>query len=124
MKRQITMMHVFDALILNTDRTQENELITLEDWKLHLIDHSRSFRLSHHLPDHFLERPARLPRRLLERLEALDEKRLRALLEGVISDARIHALMARRDKILAKIEQDRRRFGDGFVFYYDSEGLR
>ncbi len=116
LSRQRATMRVFDALILNTDRTLTNQLITPSDWQLHLIDHSRSFRLSPHLPDHFLERPARLSRELLARLEALEAKRLRQLLRGAVSSSRIKSLLDRRDKILEKVEDDRRKFGDPFVF--------
>lgn len=117
--RQRALMRVFDALILNTDRNLSNQLITPEDWKLHLIDHSRSFRLSHRLPDRFQAIPVKLSRRLLERLEALEQERLQQLLRGVIAKGKIEALLARRDKILEKIAQDRQTYGDAYVFSVD-----
>ncbi len=117
--RQNGLMRIFDALILNTDRNLSNQLITAGDWKLHLIDHSRSFRLSHSLPDRFQTVPVKLSRALLARLEALDEERLRQLFQGVIGKRNITALLARRDKILEKIEADRARYGDGYVFSLD-----
>ena len=39
---QYNLMNVFDILIHNTDRTQENALFT-KDWTLVLIDHTRAF---------------------------------------------------------------------------------
>ena len=39
---QYNLMNVFDLLIHNTDRTQENALFT-KDWTLVLIDHTRAF---------------------------------------------------------------------------------
>ena len=110
------VMKIFDALVLNTDRTLDNQLVTPADWKLYLIDHSRAFRRSHELPEIFEVRPVRLPRSLLPRLEALDIEDLRPLLREVLSSARIRAVMARRDRILAKIERDRQTYGDEAVF--------
>ncbi len=117
--RQQALMRVFDALILNTDRNLSNQLITPTDWKLHLIDHSRSFRLAHSLPDRFLAVPIKLSHQLLARLVALEEERLRQLFKGLISKGKIKSLLARRDKILEKVEADRARFGDGYVFSFD-----
>ena len=122
LSRQQATMRIFDALILNTDRVFVNQLITQDDWRLHLIDHSRSFRLSQDLPAEFLERPVRLSHELLARLEALEAERLRELLRGVIGGSRIASLLARRDRILKKIEDDRRQLGDAFVFGVDAPG--
>ena len=40
------VVRVFDQLIHNVDRNLTNLLI-LKDWTIVMIDHSRSFRLSH-----------------------------------------------------------------------------
>jgi hypothetical protein len=111
---------------MNDDRNLGNQLITTSDWQLHLIDHSRSFRRSKELPKKFLGGPASLPRPLLDRLEALNEERLRELLKGLLSKARVRALLARRDRILEKIEADREEWGDALVFQDPSvlEGIR
>lgn len=122
--RQKALMRVFDALILNTDRNLSNQLITPADWQLHLIDHSRSFRLSHHLPDRFRATPIKMSHELLARLEALEGERLRELFRGVIGKGKIEALLARRDKILEKVEEDRLRYGDGYVFSFDPRPIR
>lgn len=114
--RQRDMMKIFDALILNEDRHLGNELITLEDWKLHLIDHSRSFRLQKSLDDKVEEEPWTLPRSLLERLRSMDRAGMTELLGGLLSKAQIKALLARRDRILEKIDRDRERYGDDMVF--------
>lgn len=114
---QEDVMRTFDALIGNVDRNLGNQLITTGDWKLHLIDHSRSFVLDRELDEEFRKRPSSLPRSLLERLEALDEPTLRARLDGLVGRAQIRAMLARRDAILAKVEEDRRRYGDALVFH-------
>lgn len=115
--RQRDVMKVFDALILNEDRNLSNELITLEDWKLHMIDHSRSFRLRKNLLEGMEEEPMALPRRLHERLQSLDRDGMEELLGGLLSKAQIKALLARRDRILEKLERDRKRYGDALVFH-------
>jgi len=116
--RQRAVMAIFDALIANTDRNLGNQLYTREPgFVLHLIDHSRSFRLTTELPDDLVARPISLPRWLHEQLQTLDERSLRELLDGLVSKRRIHALLARRDQILAKVERDRKQHGDAVVFH-------
>ncbi len=104
--RQKSTMHLFDALIYNTDRRTENWLIGHEDLRLYLIDHSRAFRTTHELPEDFVRRPARLSRGLDANLQDLNDDGLTTLLEGLIDRAQIRALLARRDLILEKISQD------------------
>jgi hypothetical protein len=92
-------MRVFDELIQNVDRTQEN-LLWDKSWKLWLIDHTRAFRLGHEL-----------------KLSDLDQCE-RGLFEGLPADrggagpggrpesqpARIEAVMARRDLLVRHFE--------------------
>jgi hypothetical protein len=113
---QQAVMRLFDALILNVDRNAGNELVTTEDWKVHLIDHSRAFRFWKDLPDEFLSRPASLPRGLLAKLEALEDLSLFRELKGLLSHAQVKAMLERRDKILEKIAADRERYGEALVF--------
>ena len=109
-------MNVFDELIGNTDRNLGNELLTTQDWKLHLIDHTRAFRLLEDLSEIFAARPVRLPQELLPGLEALDAKGLLELFDGVLSERHVKSLLARRDKILEKITSDRKTYTDAYVF--------
>jgi hypothetical protein len=109
------VMTLFDVLIGNDDRNLGNQLFT-PDMKLHLIDHSRAFRLIKALPKGFQKTPVSLPRDLLPRLEALNVKSLVKRMEGLVSKAQIKALIGRRDRLLAKIEADRAEYGDGLVF--------
>lgn len=118
---QRSLMHLFDALIYNIDRNLGNQLYTLVDWKLHLIDHTRAFRTDRDLPPDFLTAPIRLPRRLVPVLESLDQQELRDLFEGLLSKAQVKALLARRDEILKKLERDRERYGEVMVFVREPE---
>jgi len=113
---QKSTMHLFDALILNTDRRPENWLVGTDDLTLYLIDHSRAFRLQRELPEDFLRRPVRIPRELVAELENLNENDLTDLLEGLIDKAQIRALLVRRDLILQKVRQDLEAYGESVVF--------
>jgi hypothetical protein len=113
---QKATMHVFDALIYNTDRRPENWLVDEDDLELYLIDHSRAFRWQHVLPEEFLRRPARLSHDLHDSLQALTQPRMTELLEGLIEPLRIRAVLARRDLILEKISRDLEAHGEAVVF--------
>ncbi|MDH3628207.1 MAG: metallophosphoesterase [Acidobacteriota bacterium] len=110
-----SMLNLFDALIFNTDRNRGNLLWT-HDWELYLIDHSRAFRQSKKLPKTFMDVTVWLPRRVHERLKNLSDETLLTELDGLLDRTRIKAIMKRRDLILAKIESDRKRFGDKNVY--------
>ena len=77
---------------------------------------SRTFRLVRELPAGFEATPLSMPRGLAPRLAALDAKLLTGLLEELVSKAQIKALLKRRDKILDKLERDRKEYGDELVF--------
>lgn len=113
---QRSLMRLFDALIFNIDRNQGNELITRRDWKLHLIDHTRAFRLARSLPAAWERRPAMLTRALHENLRSLEEEELVQLLKGEVARGRVRALLIRRDLILEKIERDLQTYGEMFVY--------
>jgi len=114
-RRKNTML-VFDALIDNVDRNAGNLLYTTDSWDLYLIDHTRAFRTQTQLREDFLERSVTLPRPFYDRLRGLEETRLQTILKGLLSKARISALLARRDLIVEKIEAERRQRGDDAVF--------
>jgi hypothetical protein len=109
---QRAVMHVFDALIMNQERKADEQLITPDDWNLHLIDHSRAFQTSTDLPESFVSHPCHLPPSLERKLEKLEAKPLKILFQDLLSDAQIAALLERRDKILLKIATDREEMGD------------
>jgi len=100
--QQRAVMKLFDALILNVDRKESDQLITPGSWKLHLIDHSRAFGTSGRLPKGFVPQRASLPRSLLQNLENLEKASLEILLDGLVTDAQISAMLRRRDEILKR----------------------
>lgn len=114
--QQKAIMRLFDALILNVDRRVENWLLDKDTWALYMIDHSRAFRGRKKLPAEFTGQRARLSQSLYTSLEALNEDRLTELMGDLISELQIRALLARRDLILDKVDQDCAEWGREAVF--------
>jgi hypothetical protein len=94
-----------------------NQKIDTDDWTLHLIDHSRSFRLDKKLRKGIENEPLALQRWLYENLEEMDATELRHLFRGLMGNFRIKAILARRDTLLEKIERDRALYGDALIFH-------
>ncbi|MGH8250956.1 MAG: metallophosphoesterase [Steroidobacteraceae bacterium] len=96
---QYNLMNVFDMLIHNTDRTQQNALFT-RDWMLVLIDHSRAFPTFQRDPPLLYRGETTLPASLAERLASLDRATLEAALGRYLHRRQIDALLQRRDRLL------------------------
>ena len=115
----------FDNLIGNEDRHPGNVLVT-RDYLAILIDHSRTFRIGPSFTEAipFSEKTVapedlmrRLPRALVERTAALDETALRGALKGLLSEAEIRAVLARRELLLREVRRIVERFGEANVLY-------
>jgi hypothetical protein len=96
--QQIMKVRIFDNLIYNIDRNLGNLLIT-QDWKIFMIDHSRSFKsfdvLQHAKDLSFVSAS------LIESLRKLDEKALKEHCGKYLSMTEIRMMLKRRDKIVA-----------------------
>jgi hypothetical protein len=111
---QMYRVRVFDELIYDTDANLTNVLID-ENWKIYRVDFTRAFRL-----DKDLRRPndlVRCDRQLLEKLKALDGNELAARTKHYLTKDEVKALMARRDKIVARFQQLISQQGEGAVLY-------
>lgn len=98
---QMDTIRVFDQLIYNMDRSQENLLITA-NWDVWMIDHTRAFRKWTSLRN-----PAAITHckpELLAALKRLQRADVARDLGPFLTDAEIDGLMARRDLIVAKLE--------------------
>src|SRR5580658_1791537 len=98
---QMDTIRVFDQLIYNMDRSEENLLITT-NWDVWMIDHSRTFRKWTSLRN-----PAAITHCRPELLQALKNLRRADVAQQLgtfITDDEINGLMARRDLIVAKLE--------------------
>jgi hypothetical protein len=96
---QYNLMNVFDILIHNTDRTQQNALFT-RDWMLVLIDHTRAFETTLKPPTLLYQNPTELPASLARRLATLDRTKLDAVLGPYLHPKQIEAILKRRDALL------------------------
>ncbi len=98
---QYNLMNVFDFLIANTDRTQENALFT-NDWMLVLIDHTRAFALYQKKLALLYQAEIQVPPALAERLKTLNREMLREELGPYLQRRQIDALLKRRDLLLSE----------------------
>jgi hypothetical protein len=98
---QYNLMNVFDLLINNTDRTQQNALFT-RDWMLVLIDHSRAFSTDSKEPMLLYKNPVQLPPSLVKQLATLDRASLDAAIGPYLHKKQIDALLKRRDRLLSQ----------------------
>jgi len=124
------LTRAWDSLIANEDRTQQNVLYT-EDWRMILIDHSRSFRATkEHTKRLMFGRRGlqtskmgapflfkRLPRSFVDRLRGLSYETIRAAVGEYLTDEEIRAVLARRELLLKEIRQMVREQGEAAVLY-------
>jgi len=120
----------FDSFIGNEDRNANNILVTA-DWRMILIDHSRSFRSA----GNFIERLMfgengflraagggpypiwPLPRAFVEKFKALDPAAVKKILRPLLTPGEIDALFARRTLILAELAAAAQKWGKDKVLY-------
>ena len=123
--RAIYLQRAFDNLICNEDRHQGNVLIT-EDWRLILIDHSRSFRTDKKFTgkliydEEYEEGPRlmkELPRAFLEKIKSLNFERIKDIVGEYLTDNEIEAVLMRRDLIIKWLDNRIKIVGEDKVLY-------
>ncbi|OGD12945.1 MAG: hypothetical protein A2V76_01755 [Candidatus Aminicenantes bacterium RBG_16_63_14] len=123
--RATYLQRFFDNLIANEDR-HTNQILITPDWRMILIDHSRSFRTSGRFTKSLLysakhpEGPklmSELPRVLVDKVKSLDFPSIKAVVGENLSDNEIRAVLIRRDLILTEIDRLVRANGENKVFY-------
>jgi len=124
--RALFLQRAFDNLISNEDRHQRNYLI-MDDWRMILIDHSRSFRTTKKFTtkliydEKFKEGPnfimAELPRAFVDAMKALTPEAIRQVVGEYLTDEEIKATMARRDLIIAWLDKRIAELGEAKVLY-------
>jgi hypothetical protein len=112
--RQMETGKVFDELIINIDRNLGNLLIT-HDWRVILIDHTRSFTPYHNIRN--TENLTRCSRRLFEALKRLTGPAVTAAVGKHLTAPEVRALLARRDKIVEYFDRRAREKGEHEVFF-------
>lgn len=100
--QQMSIARLFDQLIANVDRNLGNLLIDRQ-WRIWLIDHSRSFRLAPTLRSP--RNLSRVDRAILEGLRAVDKAALTRVVGDYLTSVEVDALLARRDLIVAHFDR-------------------
>lgn len=123
--RATYLQRLFDNLIANEDR-HKNQILITPDWRMILIDHSRSFRTSSRFVKSLLysaKSPggpmlmSELPRVLVDKVRALDFAAIRAAVGEYLTDEEVRAVLVRRDLVLAEIAQLIKVNGEKKVLY-------
>ena len=111
---QMYRIRVLDQLVYDQDANLTNVLIGA-NWEIWRVDFSRAFRLSKDLksPGDLV----RCDRKLLDKLKALDGNELAEKTKHYLDKDEVKALMARRDKIVARFQQLIVEKGEGEVLY-------
>jgi hypothetical protein len=101
-------------LVRDNDANLTNVLIG-EDWKIWRVDFTRAFRPNRDLRD--ANNLVRCDRQLLEKLKTLNAQQLSEKTKHYLTKNELTAVIARRDKIVARFEQLVREKGEAAVLY-------
>jgi hypothetical protein len=122
--RAMSLQKVFDNLIANEDRHQNQYLIS-NDWRVFLVDHSRSFRTSKKFTRGLIYNEKHkggltmkdMPRAFFENLKGLTFDSVRSIVGSYLTDKEIEAMLKRRDLIVAWVENKIEEVGEQRVLY-------
>jgi hypothetical protein len=110
---QIITARLFDRLLYNIDRNLGNLLIT-PDWKLVLIDHSRTFKNVDYLKSP--EGMQYFSRSLMDRLAGLDKEIVEQCCGDYLTSFEIESMLKRRDRIMEIYRRLVKEKGRGIAF--------
>jgi hypothetical protein len=111
---QTHIMRVFDELISNRDRNMGNLLWTA-DWKMWMIDHTRSFRRNTDLLKPVLLE--RIERSLLDKLRTLTRESVTKAVGNSLTRIEIESMLERRDDLVKLFEGKIAERGEGAILY-------
>ncbi|MCX6562475.1 MAG: hypothetical protein NTU60_02590 [Candidatus Aminicenantes bacterium] len=121
---------MWDCLIANADRTQENILLT-EDWRTIIFDHSRAFQSDRKFVRQLVfgtngifklddGRPMlfrRVPRAMVEKIKGLTAAVIRQAVGPYLTDKEIEGVVSRVPLIMKEIEDMIKQNGENNVLY-------
>jgi hypothetical protein len=119
------LARAFDCLIANEDRTQQNVRYT-HDWRVFLIDHSRSFRSKKKYQKRLLygkngskekQLFRQLPHKFVEKVKSLEYENIKNAVGPYLTDKEINAVLARKKLLLNEIEDMIEEMGQKKVLY-------
>jgi len=114
--RQMFKKRIFAELVYDNDPNLTNVLISA-DWHLWMIDFTRAFRLSKNLREPKNIEQSRCSRELLEHLRALARPDVEKAAGKYLTRYEMDAVMARRDRIVAMIDQMVAKKGEASVLF-------
>ncbi|MGH9321398.1 MAG: hypothetical protein ACRD21_08550 [Vicinamibacteria bacterium] len=100
---QLSIMKMFDILIMNKDRNAQNFLVD-GDWHMVLIDHSRAFISDSGIFKNEGKLPVQFDRELVSKLRALDETMLETSFGELLMGGQVKGLLKRRDALLTYLD--------------------
>jgi len=119
------LMRAFDSLIGNEDRTQQNIRYS-KDWRMILIDHSRSFRSTREFRVRLVfgkngiqgaKLFRQLPREFVEKIKTLEYDKIKAAVGPYLEDKEIDSILKRKELILREIDGMIEEKGENKVLY-------
>lgn len=126
LNRAYYIQRAFDNLIANEDRHQANFRLT-DDFRLILINHSRSFRTSKKFTAKLIydeknkANPTfimkELPRTFVEKLKTLNPDLIKEVVGEYLTDKEIECVLIRRDLIMAWLDKRIKDVGEDKVLY-------
>jgi len=119
------LQRAFDSLIANTDRSQQNIRYT-KDWRLILIDHSRSFRTQRFYIDQLIYGRSgmkkelcflQLPQEFIDKLKTLTYDKIKKATSPYLTYDEINACLRRAKMILKEVDEMIKERGKENVIY-------
>ena len=122
--RALNLQRAFDNLIANEDRHQ-NQYLVAKDWRMFLVDHSRSFRTSKKFTHELIYGKKHkegltmkdMPRLFYQKLKSLSFESIQGVVGTYLTAEEIEALLKRRDMIVAWVDKSIEQSGENSVLY-------
>jgi hypothetical protein len=111
---QIQVMRLFDNLLYNDDRNLGNILFD-SDWKLWMVDHTRTFRRHKELP--CPKTIVKVERSLWENLRDLDPQVLKETLKPYLLPAEMRGLLKRQELLIELVEDLIEKRGETLILF-------
>jgi len=100
LEEQVIRARVFDALIGNLNRREDDKLFIPGEGRVALVDHERCFTPTTEIHPFLLSNCSPMPADLENALRSLDREELQMNLGGYLTPAQIDSVLARRDRVV------------------------
>lgn len=122
--RALSLQRAFDNLIANEDRHQNQYLVT-DDWRMILVDHSRSFRTTKKFTTNLIYDEKHkdglvmndMPKKFYEKIKSLNFDIVRQIVGSYLTDKEIEALLKRKELIITFMDKRIKELGEVRVLY-------